>query len=307
MNLIQIIREYFAAIDWSKRNFNSARAIRILPSQYPAWVVKDREYYGVAIPYSKNEPISEHFESCRFYSDQMNIPSYSNHSFLFLMTDHKELRQEFAAVCAQFVDPGEKDENRIMLEKEPLKWWEKWRELLGNSISILKPHSVIGELVILNEILKNYPDPKWTGPQAGSVDIETKNENFEVKSTLHKSKASITINSQHQLYTEDKPLYLCFVRLEKSSLGISINDMVKELIKNGYNETLLERQLEKLGYEKGSSVRNKKYKCLEKRKYLVNDTFPKITNESFIEGHIPKGITHIEYSVDLEGLDYELF
>ena len=36
--------------------------------------------------------------------------------------------------------------------------------------------------------------------------------------------------------------------------------------------------IEKQGFERGANIRNKKYKVLEKRKYEVDDSFPKIIN-----------------------------
>ena len=43
---------------------------------------------------------------------------------------------------------------------------------------------------------------------------------------------------------------------------------------------------------------------LEKRKYVVNDEFPSITRESFKDNHLPSGITHVVYTVDLDAVSY---
>lgn len=307
MNLISLLRQYFAAINWSRREAMTFRPIPDLPPRYPAWVIHDKGFYGVAIPYFKKDIISERFESCRFYSDPHSFGAFPNSSLLILATDRRELRQEFAAVCAQFVDPGENDENRIMLENNPLLWWENWGNLLGNSLSSFQPYTLLGEMIALNELLKIDPQVKWTGPKFGTVDIETKEEDFEVKTTLSKYKATIEIHSQHQLYVHDKALALVFIRLEEAEFGYSINDIAQELVQNGYSKELLETQLATLGYEKGSSARNKRYYCLEKRKYLITENFPKITAESFKDNHIPYGITKIMYTIDLDALEYEPF
>ena len=66
----------------------------------------------------------------------------------------------------------------------------------------------------------------------------------------------------------------------------------------------LEIELERQGFEKGSNIRNKKYKILEKRKYEVNDSFPKIVQESFKGDKYPAAVVHIEYTVDLDGIEY---
>ena len=46
---------------------------------------------------------------------------------------------------------------------------------------------------------------------------------------------------------------------------------------------------------------------LEKRIYEVNDEFPKITNTSFKENHIPDSIIQITYTIDLDGLNYTVW
>ena len=69
--------------------------------------------------------------------------------------------------------------------------------------------------------------------------------------------------------------------MEKSSLGLSINDLKTRLVTHGYDETLLESQLSERGHVKGSRIRDVRYKVLETRKYEVDDNFPKITKNSF--------------------------
>jgi len=93
--------------------------------------------------------------------------------------------------------------------------------------------------------------------------------------------------------------------MEKSVEGFSINDVKTNLVNAGYNEDTLEEQLNQLGYEFGMSVRDEKYKVLEKRKYEVDQKFPQITPASFKGGKIPDKIIQITYTVDLDGLEYE--
>ena len=76
--------------------------------------------------------------------------------------------------------------------------------------------------------------------------------------------------------------------MEESLEGVSINDVKAILVSKGYDENKLEIELERQGFEKGTSIRNKKYKVLEKRKYEVNDSFPKIVQESFKDDKYPQ-------------------
>ena len=46
---------------------------------------------------------------------------------------------------------------------------------------------------------------------------------------------------------------------------------------------------------------------LEKRKYEVDDKFPKITKASFKDERIPESVIQITYTIDLDGLDYTVW
>ena len=92
--------------------------------------------------------------------------------------------------------------------------------------------------------------------------------------------------------------------MEESLEGVSINEMKDILVEAGYDAGKLEIELERQGFERGASIRNKKYKVLEKRKYEVDDSFPRITKETFKGDRYPDAITHIEYTVDLDGIGY---
>ena len=158
----------------------------------------------------------------------------------------------------------------------------------------------------MDDLYVNDNTIEWTAVNAGSHDIESYESSYEVKSTVKRYGATITIAGQHQLQSL-KRLQLYFCRLEQSKNGISINDMKDRLVADGYDKDKLEQQLYQLGYEKGTSIREEKYKVLEKIKYEVDDTFPKITKASFKDNHIPESVIQITYTIDLDGLDYTVW
>ena len=69
----------------------------------------------------------------------------------------------------------------------------------------------------------------------------------------------------------------------------------------GYNTDLLNAKLELRGFEKGMSARKKRFILHEMLLYKVDETFPRITPDSFVGGVLPEGITKITYTVDLSG------
>lgn len=297
MRLLDEIRLNFAS------TLKGIREIENLSEKYKAWTVRLDEGYGVAVPYEEKPYISESFANAKIFS--RNFITYDNKeiALLLLVCPLDSLRYEFASVCAQFVDPGLNGIDRVNLVNNPLDWWQKWRTLLGNSIFDKKAYSVIAELLALEKLIGDGKKIEWTGVNSASHDIETDNLNYEVKSTIKRYETTITISSQFQL-AKNKPLKIYFCRLEESKSGESINEIAERLISAGYNRELLESQLDSIGFEKGSSKRNQKYKVLEKRSYDVDKEFPVITEASFVGGKIPDNIINIKYTIDLEGLGY---
>lgn len=297
MNLVDEIREGFASLVKY-----GARELVSLPKEYPGYVIRLNDGYGVAIEVNDEMEISEHFNSCRLFTGEMFIDK-DQHNYLMLCSPFEEYRYEFATLCSEFLEPGDGGKERKALLTDPIGWWERWKGLVGNTSREQQVYDVIAEMLVLSKKLDEDPSTEWAALRRGSHDIECKNESCEVKSTIKRYGANITISGQHQLECA-KRLWLYFCRLEESMEGTSINEARDNLVKKGYNEGKLEDELAKLGFEKGASIRDRKYKVLEKRKYEVDDNFPKIINESFKGDKLPDSITHIEYTVDLDSISY---
>ena len=80
--------------------------------------------------------------------------------------------------------------------------------------------------------------------------------------------------------------------------------MVTKLVELDVEESEIERALEKLKYPIGSEVRTKSYRLLEVMKYEIDENFPKIVPESFIDGQLPKHISGLIYKLDLDGFEW---
>ena len=297
MTILEEIRESFA----SMTSYGAMR-INSLKDEYTAFVVRISDGYGVAIPVDGDVEIAEKFNSCKFRTGLLSIEGNPS-NYLMLISAFEEYRYEFASLCAELVAPGDNGCARAALLACPLDWWKKWRELVGNDIKERAIYSVIAEMCVLENKLISDSSAEWTAMRMGSHDIECAAESCEVKSTCKRYGAEINVAGQHQL-VHKKPLYLYFVRMEQSLEGVSVNDMKKRLISAGYDPGKLERELQQQGFERGASIRDKKYKILEKRKYVVDESFPYITRESFKNNQLPAGITHIVYTVDLDAVSY---
>lgn len=297
MTILEEIRDAFAAMQ-----SYGAMPVKGLDDEYMAYIVRIPDGYGVAIPVDNKMEIAENFNSCKFRTGLLSIGGVPS-NYLMLISAFEEYRYEFASLCTELLNPGENGKDRKALLDNPLNWWKRWKELVGNGIKERAVYSVIAEMYVLEHKLRSDPSAEWTATRMGSRDIECNGESGEVKSTCKRYGAEINISGQHQL-EHKKPLYLYFIRMEESLEGISVNDMKKRLVNAGYDSGKLEIELQHQGFERGASIRDRKYRILEKRKYVVDESFPYITKESFKNNQLPSGITHIVYTVDLDAVSY---
>ena len=297
MDLLKEIKEHFAA------KIEGIRPLTNLPIDCAASTVRMNTVFGVAIEFPREKEVSENSANSKIYTAYLTTPDGKSKKYLLLVCFEDSFRLSFAQLCEHFVEPGENNSNRQLLLDDPLQWWLRWAGLLGDKKVKEMCYSTIAELLALHSLYKKDKSVVWASEHAGSHDIESDTMSYEVKSTIKKSSTTISISSQHQLFSEKK-LELLFCRLEESTLGVSINSVRDMLVNEGYDKDLIEIQLFKAGFEKGASIRDLKYKVLETRKYVVDDNFPKITKESFKNDVFPPRVISIKYDLDLEGLPY---
>lgn len=208
-----------------------------------------------------------------------------------------------ASLCAALVTPGSNGENREKIMESPLEWWRSWKEMLGNKNIDPRIYDVLGELIVLKTMIPLGEDISWNGPDHASYDIEMESKFVEVKSTIARDKREVTISSHFQLQPENKPLHLVLCQFEPSFLtGVSIDSVIDDISKLGYNTFFIEKKLQEMGFENGMSSRKKTFILHDLLDYEIDDDFPRITTESFKGGVLPVGITKITYTVDLSGI-----
>lgn len=293
-----------------KDNFNKGyfdRAMRIegLPEEYPAWTIKQNRWVGVGVPLEQDMLFTEKFSNVRIWVANGTIIDNKEYNLLMLTCKDMLLRDEFAAICAQFVEPGVDGEKRRRLIVDPEGWWNNWKLLLGNITSTKEAYPELAELMVVEELLLDDMNPQWGGAKGTSHDIEANVCAYEVKSTINRYGYEIQVNSIYQLKHGTEDLKLVFYRFERSRFGRSVDDLVKSLTLNGYSKDALEEVLSKRGFEKGCTARAVKYKVLERKVYLVNKDFPAVTEDSFVDKKLPKNVTKFIYTIDLAGIPSE--
>lgn len=297
MNLLQEIRNSFAQV-----RVNSALKIKCEDvQQFDTWVIRQWDWLGVGILNVNDVIISETFSNARLFNLSMTIGNQELNLIIFA-SDNEELRNEFATVCAEFCHVGDHGLHRKQIQQDPLSWWNRWRQLLGNTVTEKKSYSVLAELLIFEQLLKRGEKASWTAQINATHDIQTENESFEVKATIKRYGSTFTVSSEFQLTETAQKLFIIFCRFEESEHGINIDDIVKRLVELGSSKEKLEQTLKRYELEVGRKARNIRYIVHEVIQYTVDENFPRITAESFIGGKFPTGIENLKYEVDLDSI-----
>lgn len=297
MSLIETLRYQF-----DNGIMNKALQITGLPTDAPAWTIKSKEKYGVLIPVQQYSEFYEQFSNVVMHSEKnVQIGDQLTDALLLECFDYS-LSDAFATLCEQFIEPGADNTNRAKITGDPAIWWAKWKDLLGNISRLTDTYSFIGELLTLEYLLKIGKNATWTAGKRGTVDIETPDCNYEVKSTVNRYNYEVTINSIYQLNGQNRKVNLVFCRFESDPEGTDLNALIKRLVKLGYSESELETALSKAHLERGCTARKQKYNLIEMKLYEVDDSFPAITESSFKGNVIPANIIRINYTVNLSGL-----
>jgi len=304
MDILNDIKECFSTMQ-----LQTVRKLNSLGNEYKAYAVKTNDSYGVAIEYDREEEIYETFANAEIQSmifTYIEEGKEKSSKFLYLCSSNIMLRNEFAIICKHFVDPGEDGILRMNLLNSPYEWWESWKSLLGNSEKNYSSYSVLAELLVYKKLYNEDKEIEWSSIYNGTHDFESKDYSCEVKSTIKKYDLSISINSQNQLHSK-KPVFLYFCRLEKSNLGICINDVVNDLISLGISTYDIEEKLSSIGLKRGKIARSERFIVRDRRVYKVDEYFPKLFIDDVADPKVRDKLLKIVYTIDLSGLKYEVW
>jgi len=194
---------------------------------------------------------------------------------------------------------------------------EDFRELLKEpsrvEISDSKILGLVGELYILR-ILTGYSlsaVEAWTGPYELRHDFRRHAHALEVKSSSRSDAKIVSIHGIDQLgVPAGGTLLLTHVRMERTNNGLlSVGTLFDSLMKLGVDKGSLCPGLAALDcWDPHAEEWNRlSFTCEGLQVYSVEDGFPRIIDSSFAEGSLSKGVSAIEYKVDLgHALPFEL-
>lgn len=187
----------------------------------------------------------------------------------------------------------------------------RWRLLFsyGEPAGFLSDQALIGllaELLTLRQLMAADEQRRltfWLGPSGFQHDFRSGSLSIEVKGTLAREGRIIPISSVFQL--EEPPggeLFLYHYRFEQDSTGLTLPQLVGEILDMGVEQDKFKELLGEAGYrmERSEDYRYRAFRIAECRMYAVDgDTFPRIIPASFNGNVVPAGTTRITYSIDL--------
>ncbi len=196
---------------------------------------------------------------------------------------------------------------------------DKWRNFWGKPLNEFLSHNkIIGlfaELWFLGHWLlpnlnKLEAINRWRGPLLSRHDFEWLGKSVEVKSTTNVRSRIHKIHGIDQLSPpENGELFLFSLRLREEQGGDKTLPDIIALCRGLLKEDIdalskFENMLSIAGY---SPIHDEEYlkfrfRIVDEKLYDVTDEFPRLINESFING-VPSGVGTIEYFINLDGYD----
>ena len=166
---------------------------------------------------------------------------------------------------------------------------------------------LIGELLILEKVIKMFDETaisSWWGPVRHRHDFEFANSGIEVKTTINPHSNEVEIHGLKQLSPDPgRSLYLAHLKLNLDPQGLNLSDLINRLLTSKVSKFELDEKVRKSGVTEDliDSFTNFKFNGVLSRYFLVDATFPSITQENLSISKLSR-ISRVSYKVDLEDL-----
>lgn len=272
------------------------------------WMIDQNGNYGFYLKTTKEFKNTE--IDIRLRGISLIKRNYENCGELFLILNRQNDWELFFSVCKDIISicaTYSSNEEMVTAVEHRLRRWQAF--LMQNtevSLSLMMQMGLFAELMFLKNILiprKGALDAitAWGGPEADRQDFSLSDVAIEIKSYKTSKGPQVTISSTHQLFSDDKPLFLVTYGLTESSHAESIADLISELDILISSESvnviqLFERKLIEFGYMPGM-IYDVLYKFVvdSLRGFSVESAFPRI-----LPHQTPSEILAVNYTIDLQ-------
>ena len=223
---------------------------------------------------------------------------------------HSSYEEEFLRLCWDMIEYSSKEENALNSLIHRYMTWQKLLQYENKSVmSFQRQKGLLGELIYLSKMIDDIGTEaavdSWAGPDGSDQDYLFQSEWAEIKSVSLASE-TVRISSLQQLQQEMEGNLVVYI-LESTTAGddrISLVDVVSEIkTKLENNARYLDRfdlKLYKYGYRKNheNEYRENQFRFIEKREYVVNDSFPKL-----VGNNVSSEIVSCKYELSLAAIE----
>lgn len=239
------------------------------------------------------------------------IALLKGHYFLVLRQEAAHGSEIFEVVLQNVVDHLLLREQNDSMFSEIYKVLDRWRVFFQKGgyrkLTEEQQRGLFGELWYIQDWLNRFPHSppliieQWEGPTSGRIDFKNSKHGVEIKTATNKLSKTIKISNENQLRLTNAVssiyLYVCFIEPSRTH-GISLHSLVTEVRKKvarrsdrmllKFNDLLEELRFKEDDYKD-------EYFFVDKIEvYEAETNFPRILKEN-----LPKGISHVSYSIDL--------
>jgi hypothetical protein len=230
-----------------------------------------------------------------------------NCSFITVLCRKKTLARVFERLVADLIMHLEESRTEITdpwdCLRQRLKGWQLLFSITDNKA---EEKGLIGELLIFKILREhlNINSEAWTGPLGGTKDFMLSGCNIEVKTTSVRYGYFVEISGLFQTMTTQETEKLAFVRMEETPHGnLSPSSLVAEIIPllNDADLVTFNNLLKEFNEDLFNSPN--KYSLLEVVFFNVDNNFPRISEESFVNNRLPEGVIRLTWTADLGSLE----
>lgn len=231
---------------------------------------------------------------------------------LGIVLEDQSLKEVFAVLGSDLMtaagSAGSAEAGMLRCLDRIAMWQGLLEQLPATGLGEEAQRGLFGELLVLQRVHLQAVDPlaaatSWNGPRRAYQDFETNGAAIEVKTSLAKRHARLTITSEKQL--DERPLralFLAHVALSEATAGVSLVDLVGRLralfaedhaALNEFNLRLMSS-----GYlDPHAGLYATTYEVDRLRLFHVSGAFPRLTGAD-----VPPGVGDLTYTIIADDL-----
>jgi hypothetical protein len=189
---------------------------------------------------------------------------------------------------------------------ERVREWQAFMARTHRPLSSDAQVGLLGELWMLRLLMSSSLNVGaldcWQGPLRAAQDFHVRGGSIEVKSTVRTGSFLARINSIEQLDSDREPAFLCAMRFEENTDGVSLAELVAEL-RVRFADAGLRRGFEALlmvaGYlDEHATLYDRTLTLKDARAFLSEGDMPRITRAV-----LPAAVRSATYVLDLDALE----